>query len=90
MNILHGNILFSKSYDELVTYEDSYLIVENGKEMCIRDRCIDAHGMSAAHIGAKGNVHAVAVKGGNAHDSGNDVGGCIRAVNGCLLYTSEP
>ncbi len=35
MNILHGNILFSKSYDELVTYEDSYLIVENGK---VRDR----------------------------------------------------
>ena len=36
MNILHGNILFSKSYDELVTYEDSYLIVENGK---VREIC---------------------------------------------------
>ena len=36
MNILHGNILFSKSYDELVTYENSYLIVENGK---VREIC---------------------------------------------------
>ena len=31
MNILHGNILFSKSCDELVTYENSYLVIEHGK-----------------------------------------------------------
>ena len=36
MNILHGNILFSKSYYELFTYENSYLIVENGK---VREIC---------------------------------------------------
>lgn len=31
MNILHGNILFSKNHEELVTYKDSYLVVDNGK-----------------------------------------------------------
>lgn len=31
LNILHGNILFSKSYEELAAYEDSYLIVEDGR-----------------------------------------------------------
>lgn len=31
MNILHGNILFSKSREELASYEDSYLVVDQGK-----------------------------------------------------------
>lgn len=30
MNILHGNILFSKSREELAVHEDSYLAVDNG------------------------------------------------------------
>lgn len=36
MNILHGNILFSKSQDELAAYEDSYLVVDGGRvqEIC--------------------------------------------------------
>ncbi len=31
MDILHGNILFSKNQDELITYENSYLVIEDGK-----------------------------------------------------------
>lgn len=31
MKILHGNILFSKSREELAVYEDSYLIVDDGR-----------------------------------------------------------
>lgn len=30
MNILHGNILFSRSREELAVHEDSYLVVDNG------------------------------------------------------------
>ena len=31
MQIFHGNILFSKTYTELACYEDSYLLIEQGK-----------------------------------------------------------
>ena len=31
MNILHGNILYAKSRDNLCAYEDSYLVEEDGK-----------------------------------------------------------
>lgn len=31
MDILHGNILFSKNQDEFITHENSYLVVDNGK-----------------------------------------------------------
>ena len=31
LTILHGNILYSKNYDELFSYEDSYIVSENGR-----------------------------------------------------------
>ena len=42
--IVKGDICFSRSMDEIVCLEQGSIVVEQGREMCIRDRASATRG----------------------------------------------